>query len=282
MASNRAHGGEASDAQRTPVVRLVARPVEKPWGRKVIPAPFTGVACRHRIGEIRFEAPDGEPLPLLVKYIFTSAKLSVQVHPDDAQARARGLPNGKSECWYILDADPGARIGLGFVRPVDGEAVARSAVDGSIEGLIGWRPVHVGDVFCVPARTVHTIGAGIALVEVQQHSDATYRLYDYERERALHLHDAVAVASLEPYPAGLASHVGEDESGGCAPGSGFEMEHVPADGLVEAMAGRDRWVLPLTGQIEAAGEIGRPGECLLLAPGAKLSGRGRLLIAAVA
>ncbi len=265
-----------------PAVRLQAHAVEKPWGRAALPDRFDGMAADgRRIGEIWFTAPDGRPLPLLVKYIFTSDRLSVQVHPDDAQARARGLPHGKSECWYILDADPGAAIGLGFTREIGDETLRKAARDGSIEALMDWRPVRVGDVFSVPATTVHTIGAGVSLIEVQQQSDVTYRLYDHSRGRALHLDDAVAVACRRPYPDRLASHLSADGSGEVT-GPHFRMAHVIADGLVEALHDRERWVLPLSGRADAAEATAGPGDCLLLAPGAPLVGQGRLLIAAAA
>src|SRR3982751_715073 len=92
-------------------MKLTTHQVEKPWGRTKLP-PVFGNTQGKRIGEIWFECPSGEQLPLLTKYIFTSEKLSIQVHPNDEQARERGLAHGKSECWYILDADPGATLGL--------------------------------------------------------------------------------------------------------------------------------------------------------------------------
>ena len=102
-----------------------------------------GPSCRRcsirpageRIGEVWFT--DGADLPLLAKYIFTSERLSIQVHPDDEQARARGLPQGKSECWYILDAEPGATLGLGLKREMGKEELRAAALDGSIERADG-------------------------------------------------------------------------------------------------------------------------------------------------
>ena len=156
-------------------MKLHTHKVEKPWGRTTLPALF-GTTEGRRIGEIWFEAAGEPDLPLLVKYIFTSEKLSIQVHPDDAQAQARGLAQGKSECWYILDAEPGATLGLGFGTALSPAALRAAALHGSIEDLMEWKAVAPGDFFLVPAGTVHAIGAGIALLEFQQNADVTYRL----------------------------------------------------------------------------------------------------------
>src|SRR5438105_12761570 len=162
-----------------------------------------------RIGEVWFT--DGADLPLLAKYIFTSERLSIQVHPNDQQARARGLAQGKSECWYILDADPGAVLGLGLKREASRDELRSAALDGSIEQLMDWRPVRAGDFVFVPSGTVHAIGAGISLLEFQQNSDVTYRLYDYGRPRELHLEDGIAVSKPAPFPDHLAQHLSGDE-----------------------------------------------------------------------
>src|SRR5438128_10505301 len=123
-------------------MKLQRRYVEKPGGRTELPQMFDTPAGE-RIGEVWFT--DGAELPLLAKYIFTSERLSIQVHPDDVQARARGLVQGKSECWYILDAEPGARLGLGLQREVDVDELRAAALDASIEQLMDWRPVASGD-----------------------------------------------------------------------------------------------------------------------------------------
>ena len=179
----------------TPV--LPTKSVAKPWGRDVLPAPFD--AGGERIGEIWFEPPALLP-ELLVKYIFTSEALSVQVHPSDAQTLAGGLgKQGKEECWLVIDAEPGAVLGVGFETPLDAKAMRAAALDGSIERLMTWHPVAAGDFFYIPAGTVHAIGAGVSLIEVQQNSDITYRLYDYGRPRELHLDDGIAVAKGQVY-----------------------------------------------------------------------------------
>jgi mannose-6-phosphate isomerase len=254
-------------------MKLVRHAVEKPWGRTDLPE-----CGGRRIGEIRFEAPDGRRLPLLVKHIFTSEKLSVQVHPDDSQARARGLPNGKSECWYILRAEPGAVLGLGFKAAIGKEEMRQAALDGSIERLMDWKPVRAGDFFYVPAGTVHAIGAGLSLIEVQQQSDTTYRLYDYGRPRELHLEDGVGVAEGGAYPDGCASHV---EGGGqcvLVKGPHFTLIYI-GDGKADALMERQRWIIPLSGTVTCGNEKAGPDECLLIEPGQKPAAEGAFLLA---
>lgn len=242
-------------------MKLRTRQVEKPWGRETLPPPFGDTGGR-LIGEIWFEGP--EDLPLLAKYIFTSEALSVQVHPDDAAARARGLRSGKSECWYILDAEPGAVIGLGLKREVGREDLRTAAGDGSIEALMDWVPVAAGDFHFVPAGTVHAIGAGIALLEFQQNSDVTYRLYDYGRPRELHLDDAVEVATPAP-------HVRRHPPAAPALVESPPFTLLRLSGPTHLLEDRRRWVLPLEGSVESDGETAGPGECLVIDAGAPLT-----------
>lgn len=146
-----------------------------------------------KIGEVWFEAD----LPLLVKFVFTSENLSVQVHPNDDFARVNENSRGKTEMWYVMRADPGARLAIGFRESISPERLRESALSGEIEQLLNWIEVQAGDAFFIPAGTVHAIGGGLALCEVQQHSDVTYRLYDYGRPRELHLDQAVQVSATE-------------------------------------------------------------------------------------
>ena len=186
---------------------LPTRTVEKVWGRDVLPAPFTAPDGK-RIGEIWFEPPAAMP-ELLVKYLFSSEKLSVQCHPSDEQTLARGIgKQGKEECWLVIDAEPGATLGIGFKEEIDADTMRAAAIDGSIEDMMVWHEVKAGDFFYIPANTVHAIGPGCAIIEIQQNSDITYRLYDYGRPRELHLEEGMAVADGSPYDMGLSNYVG--------------------------------------------------------------------------
>jgi mannose-6-phosphate isomerase len=252
-------------------MKLERKYVEKPWGRTSLPRIFDPPEGR-RIGEVWFTG-SGD-LPLLAKYIFTSERLSIQVHPNDDQARARGLRRGKSECWFILDAEPEATLGLGFKRPLSKEELRDAALNGSIEELIDWRPVRAGDFIFVPAGTVHAIGGGISLLEFQENSDVTYRLYDYGRPRELHLDDGIAVATIQPYDGAVRHLCGKDELP-LVGGPKFTLLQTRNDALVD----RTRWIMPLEGCVRSKGDTAGPGECLLLHAGERMeTGGARLLI----
>ncbi len=245
------------------VRRLPTRMVEKVWGRDTLPAPFAAPAGQ-RIGEIWFEPPPEVP-QVLVKYLFTSEKLSVQVHPSDATA----LPGeaGKEECWLVLDAEPDARLAIGFSRAVTPEDIAAAAQDGSIEDLLVWHPARPGDLFYLPAGTVHAIGPGLALVEVQQTSETTFRLYDYGRPRELHLERALAVASGEVYGAENKRSIADGPV--LVEGPHFRLERIagaPGAATLAAFPGA-LLVLPLAGEVVARDGSARAGagECLVAA-----------------
>jgi mannose-6-phosphate isomerase len=176
----------------TPPVRLAPSLREKVWGRTRL-APWFADAPQP-VGEAWFLA-DRE-LPLLVKLIFTSERLSIQVHPGDEEDG----PRGKTEMWHILEAEPGATIALGFRAPISRQRLREAALIKEIETLVNWIEVHPGETFFVPAHTVHAIGGGIVLCEIQQNSDVTYRLWDYGRPRPLHVERAVAIADLGVHP----------------------------------------------------------------------------------
>lgn len=251
---------------------LPIRRVAKPWGRDVLPSPFTK-AGEERIGEIWFEPPPQLP-ELLVKYIFTSENLSVQVHPSDAQTQADGLGRqGKEECWLIVDAQPEAKLGIGFDAPIDADAMRAAALDGSIEHLMSWHPVKPGDFFYIPANTVHAIGAGISLIEVQQNSDITYRLYDYGRPRELHLDKGIAVAFGAPYPDRYRASVPDHGEVTLVSGPLFRLDRIEGEPSAE-MAKHYRegpfLVIPQEGAVMVRDEAVAPGSCALVEAFAEL------------
>ncbi|MEM6858832.1 MAG: class I mannose-6-phosphate isomerase [Pseudomonadota bacterium] len=240
---------------------LPTRMVEKVWGRERLPDPFEAPPGA-RIGEIWFEPPP-QMADLLVKYLFTSEKLSVQVHPSDDNALAGEA--GKEECWLVLDAEPGASLAIGFDEDVTPQQIEASARDGSIEDMLTWHEVSAGDVYYLPAGTVHAIGPGLALVEVQQNSDTTFRLFDYGRPRELHLERGVAVAHCRPYGA---EHMGRVAERGATliDGRYFRLDRVVGqpDASMYEVYGEGVLALPLAGEIKpenAENSIG-PGECL--------------------
>lgn len=169
---------------------------EKVWGSFHTEPWFKNPEGR-KIGEIWFSAsPD---FPLLVKLLFTSDRMSVQVHPDDDYARLHENSPGKTEMWHVLHAEPDAQVALGMLDRIDKRRLREGAVSGEIEGWLNWMPARQGDTFFIPAGTIHAIGKGLVMCEVQQKSDVTYRLYDYGRPRELHLDKAMEVSSVDPW-----------------------------------------------------------------------------------
>ncbi|MFL6448749.1 MAG: type I phosphomannose isomerase catalytic subunit [Bryobacteraceae bacterium] len=200
---------------------------ERIWGRTSLAPYFNSSPDKEPIGEVWFTFKDnptslGKPLgevlaaypevlgsavhdnfpgvcPLLVKLIFTTDRLSVQVHPDDEYAREHHDSLGKTEAWYVMDAPPSGEVAIGFKEPITPGRFQESIHSGEIEELLEWRKVQKGDIVFTPAGTVHAIGAGLTVCEIQENSDITYRLYDYGRPRELHLEHGMKVSRLEPH-----------------------------------------------------------------------------------
>lgn len=181
------------------IEHAVVQARHKPWGSShLLPWSHT-LANNNPIGELWFARPDAAPEgALLLKLLFTTEPLSIQVHPDDAMAHSTGQANGKTEAWYILSATPDARVAVGLKHPLSAEALRSAIADGSIADLVQWHSVRKGDAIFVPAGTIHAIGAGIVLAELQQRSDVTFRLFDYGRQRELHIDNAVTAATAAP------------------------------------------------------------------------------------
>lgn len=211
-------GGLNQPIQLMPLFR------ERVWGRDNL-APYFPVVTREGcIGEVWFTFEEnltslGTPLgeliknhpeilgtaadaqhpgipPLLMKMLFTSERLSVQVHPDDAYAQRHHQGLGKTEAWYVLEAQPPGEVAVGFREEITRARLKDAAQSGEIERLVNWRKVNAGDVIFVPPGTVHAIGAGVTVCEIQENSDLTYRLYDYGRPRELHLDHGIEVSHL--------------------------------------------------------------------------------------
>lgn len=141
-------------------------------------------------------ARDPKRFPLLMKFLFPHEKLSVQVHPDDECAQKVGEPWGKTECWYVASADPGAQIALGMKPGVSCDQLEQGIREHRAEDLLNWVDIHRGELYYVAGGTVHTLGPGSIIVETQQQSDTTYRLYDYGRPRELHLERGLAAVKI--------------------------------------------------------------------------------------
>ena len=148
------------------------------------------------------KVPEGKGFPVLVKFIDAAKDLSVQVHPDDEYARIYENDNGKTEMWYVLEAEPGASLACGFSHDVTKEQILNSLKIGTLSRYLNRTPVYKGDVFFIPPGTVHAIGAGLLIAEIQESSNVTYRVYDYDRvdkngrKRELHVEKALEVMNL--------------------------------------------------------------------------------------
>ena len=244
-------------------LRLQARHLEKVWGRSGLPPQFLDTDDpQATIGEVVFDHSDAADAPLLVKYLFTSERLSVQVHPDDAAAAQAGLRSGKDEAWVVIAAEPGAEIATGLLRPATADELRAAALDGSIVGLLDWQKVRAGDCLYSPAGTIHAIGAGVSAVEIQQNADVTYRLYDYGRPRELHLDEALAVARRQPAKLRQVPEVLEPGRTLIAAGPKLRIEQLDGAGAgtIPASPETPVWLVPrgpgqLGGEPLAEGEV---------------------------
>jgi mannose-6-phosphate isomerase len=218
--------GEGSSA--TSLEPLQLRPFfsERIWGRTSLEPWFAETGTKEPVGEAWLTGPQcvvengamaGKTLaevarergaellgsaglqefPLLVKILFPNEKLSVQVHPDDERAQKMGQPRGKTECWYVLEAEPGAAVALGLREGADREAVRNAIGAGTLEKLLQQVPVSPGDMIFVDAGTIHAIGPGVTLLETQQTSDTTFRMWDYGRPRELHVEQGLEATKFQ-------------------------------------------------------------------------------------
>src|ERR1700726_2227236 len=228
-----------------------ARALPKPWGVEDLRPWSTSRRDGDAIGEIWYERPDeaaADP-SLLLKLLFTSQPLSIQVHPDDAFARLMGLQNGKTEAWYVLSAVPEAQVALGLRRHLTPQLLREAIDDGSISDLIVWHAVSADDVIFVPAGTIHAIGAGLVIAELQQRSDATFRLFDYGRKRELNIESAMAIANAGPADFQQQPNRLTDERTLLVSNPHFVFEKIdlPPNSAWCLAAERETWLLVLSG-----------------------------------
>jgi mannose-6-phosphate isomerase len=257
-------------------VRLEPSFREKIWGSTALRPWFSD--SPKKIGEVWFSRE--QDVPLLLKFIFTTERLSVQVHPEDDYAARIENSAGKTEMWHILRADPGSAIALGFKEPLTPERLKEASRTGEIEHLLNWVTVQQGETYFVCAGMVHAIGAGIALAEIQQFSDITYRLFDFGRPRELHLNKAADVTRMHPHPGAavpLPAATGIERLIACRY---FVTDRVTVSGSLDLAAGGDRpefWMIT-QGSATVSGERLAAGEVWFVEPASyQLSGEAILL-----
>jgi mannose-6-phosphate isomerase len=247
------------------IVRLHPELRRKPWGTLDLSPWYAAQA--EKTGEVWFTSGE-TTLPLLIKFLFTDDKLSVQVHPNDEYARRWEGCAGKTEMWHILQARPDACVALGFREPVSKQQLVAAAQSGEIDRLLEWRTVRRGETYLVPAGTVHAIGPGVVLCEVQQNSDITYRLYDFGRGRELHLLRASDVANLGRHPGPAVPSVlsgGRELLVECPY---FTVERrIIETSFSHIASGQEFWVV-LSGNGRWADRPFQAGEVWMLSPGA--------------
>jgi mannose-6-phosphate isomerase len=180
----------------------------------------TGPWAGHKLGEIFADHSDSmlapnsrsEGSPLLIKVLFAREKLSVQVHPDDAMAQKYGFPRGKTECWYALAADSDAQVACGLKPGVTAEIVRAAIADGTLEQDLNVIPIETGEMIFVDSGTVHAIWPGSVILETQQNSDITYRMFDYGRPRELHIEKSLEAMRVVTRAGKIEPHVVADRT----------------------------------------------------------------------
>lgn len=278
-------------------IRLLPIFRERVWGRTSLAPYFPDLPSKDHIGEVWFtfkenltslgmtlgdliekkpcvlgtaaDSQHPDLCPLLVKLLFTTERLSVQVHPDDAYAQQHHQSLGKTEAWYVVAADPTAEVAVGFCEAITAEKLREAAKSGEIEELLDWRRVEAGDVIYTPAGTVHAIGAGLTICEIQENSDITYRLYDYGRPRELHLEHGARVSHLGRHEHHPESRVLAPWREELAAGPYFRIERLRPAGALQIDPGSPFYLLLicLKGAGEIDGERFEAGQCWMAPAG---------------
>ena len=260
------------------------------WEVSVHPDGPSGIAGGGTLAEYPAARPEAAGaaggLPVLIKYIDAAQNLSVQVHPDDAFARREEGDNGKTEMWYVIGAEEGAGIYCGFRKDTDKDAFLAKVQDGSVQELLNFIPVKAGDCFLIEAGTVHAIGAGCLICEVQQSSNVTYRVYDYGRlvngkPRQLHLDKAMRVINFSAFRDRTGSGKKEPAGEGCAlrhltQCRYFRCRELTLGGtFAEQNGGSFTAIDFLSGEGEINGERFRAGDSFFIPCGEKFEIKGK-------
>ena len=250
------------------IERARSNVVDKPWGVSDLRPWSDERRDGAPIGEIWFQRADIDaPEPtLLLKLLFTAEPLSIQVHPDDDVARSMGLKNGKTEVWYILAAKKGAQVALGLKSALTPRQLREAIADGSISDLVHWRDVANGEVVFVPAGTIHAIGGGLVIAEIQQRSDATFRMFDYGRKRELHMENALTAAVVAPSKVQSAPVRLTDARTLLIENSHFILERITLAPMTNwtLRAERETWLLVLDGHARVGSMNALVGEAVYM------------------
>ena len=264
--------------------------VAESWEVSVHPDGPSGIAGGGTLAEYLAARPEAAGaaggLPVLIKYIDAAQNLSVQVHPDDAFARREEGDNGKTEMWYVIGAEEGAGIYCGFRKDTDKDAFLAKVQDGSVQELLNFIPVKAGDCFLIEAGTVHAIGAGCLICEVQQSSNVTYRVYDYGRlvngkPRQLHLDKAMRVINFSAFRDRTGSGKKEPAGEGCALRHLTQCRYfrcrelTPGGTFAEQNGGSFTAIDFLSGEGEINGERFRAGDSFFIPCGEKFEIKGK-------
>lgn len=255
--SSRSRDNGSLEEKIVAIEHASTRIVCKPWGSTDL-SPWSEIRLDGgaAVGELWFQRPDpnAPACALLLKLLFTNGPLSIQVHPDDAFAHSIGLEHGKSEAWYILSAMPEAKVAVGLKQQLTTRQLRAAIEDGSIANLIHWHRVRKDDVILVPAGTIHAIGPGLVLAEIQQRSDTTFRLFDHGRQREIHVDNAVAAATAGPAQWRSAPSRLSDARSVLVASPHFVLERIdlPPNSNWELHAAHETWVLVVGGHARIA------------------------------
>ena len=271
------------------LTRLVPLPVAKPWGRAAPCRWDCGLDFSARVGEVHHlhaehvHAVAGSEA-LLLKTLYAETVLSVQVHPDAVTAARLGLGGpgqacAKDEAWFVLEADAGARVGLGLRETLSSDELRAAVLDGSIVEALIWHEVRAGDALMVPAGTVHAIGAGVTLFEVQQNLDVTFRLHDHGRGRRLDVEHGLMVATRDRWTAPRRAMSAGPGRETLVSGGGFVMERVQGRGGLSPEAGRPVWVAAISGDAMLEDMFLPQGFVALVSGAVQVDGDAGLLLA---